>query len=404
MFLRHGFVVSMRRSLLSAVLILSALFSASAAEAGYAHLVIDANSGKVLTSRHADKLNYPASLTKMMTLYMTFEAIHHGRLSWKSHIRMTKRAARVVPLKLGIRAGDKITVRQAVLGMIVLSANDAAEAMCDHLARAKRTSCGAMLTRKAHALGMSKTTFRNGSGLPDRRQRTTARDMAKLGLALMRDYPREYKLFSTRSFKFRGRTIHGHNRLMYRYSGMDGIKTGFTNASGFNIVTAVNKDGRHVVGVLMGGKSARWRDKQMAALLDRTVPKASRVRGPLRIAPKPDVDPVLTASLGPVPLPTPRAQPDLATGSIVARMAGGWQIQIAAVETERDARAMLDQARSASRNALAGAAAEALKVQRGNGAFYRARFSGFSDKQTARRACHALERRSMDCFVIAPSG
>jgi serine-type D-Ala-D-Ala carboxypeptidase (penicillin-binding protein 5/6) len=402
MFLRHGFGVSMRRSLPSVVLVLCALFSASVAEAGHAHVVIDANSGKVLSSSHADTLNYPASLTKMMTLYMTFEAIHHGKLRWNSPITMTKRAARVVPLKLGIRAGDRITAREAVLGMIVLSANDAAEAMCDHLARGKKTSCGAMLTRKAHALGMSRTTFRNGSGLPDRRQKTTARDMARLGLALMRDYPKEYKLFATRSFKFRGRTIHGHNRLMYRYSGMDGIKTGFTNASGFNIVTAVNKGGRHVVGVVMGGATARARDQKMAALLDKTLPRASRGRGPARIPEEPDVDPVLTASLGPVPLPEPRAQ--LQPSSAPLATSGQWQIQIAAVETEGDARAMLAEARSASRRALGGAVARSLKVTNGGNAFYRARFSGFASRETAHGACRALKARSMDCFVIAPSG
>ncbi|HWU60510.1 MAG TPA: D-alanyl-D-alanine carboxypeptidase family protein, partial [Ensifer sp.] len=244
----------------------STLLAAQPAAAGYAHFVLDANTGKVLASENADTLNHPASLTKMMTLYMTFEAIHAGRIGWDTRIPMTSRAAHVIPLKLGVRAGQSLTVREAVLGMIVLSANDAAETMCDYLAG--RGDCGSMLTRKARQLGMTRTTFRNGSGLPDSRQVTTARDMARLGVSLIRDYPSEYRLFSTRAFSFRGRGIHGHNRLMYRYHGMDGIKTGYTNASGFNIVTAVNDGGRRVIGVVMGGRTAGARDAKMAALLN----------------------------------------------------------------------------------------------------------------------------------------
>lgn len=404
MALPSGFGVFMRRSLISAALFVSVLLSATAAEAGYAHLVMDAKTGKVLSANHADTLNYPASLTKMMTLYLTFEALHLGRLKWNSRIVMTKRAARAVPLKLGVRAGDKITVREAVLGMIVLSANDAAEAMCDRLAGGKM-SCGAVLTRKAHALGMKRTTFRNGSGLPDRRQKTTARDMARLGLALKRDFPKEYKLFSTRSFKFRGRTIHGHNRLMYRYPGMDGIKTGFTNASGFNIVTAVSKGGREVVGVVMGGRSAASRDRQMAALLDKALPKASRERQPLRPAPAREVDPVLTASLGPIPLPATRSYPEAESPLPLAPLAAGkWQIQIAAVDTRDAAMAMLVRARDADRSALGRALAQAIKVEKNGASFFRARFSGFDSRETARNVCKSLTAHDFKCFVVGASG
>jgi D-alanyl-D-alanine carboxypeptidase (penicillin-binding protein 5/6) len=403
MTLPYGFGVFMRRSLFPAALLVTALFSATVAEAGQAHLVMDAKTGKVLSASHADSLNYPASLTKMMTLYMTFEALHQGRLEWNSRIVMTKRAARVVPLKLGVRAGDRITVREAVLGMIVLSANDAAEAMCDRLA-GRRTNCGAMLTRKAHALGMKNTTFRNGSGLPDRRQKTTARDMARLGLALMRDYPKEYKLFATRSFKFRGRTIHGHNRLMYRYPGMNGIKTGFTNASGFNIVTAVSKGGRQVVGVVMGGSTAARRDRQMAALLDKALPKASKGRIRPHREPVREVDPVLTASLGPVPLPSPRAYSEGENPLPADVLTSRWQIQIAAVDTRTAALAMLKRARSADRRALGEAVAEALRVEGKGAAFYRARFSGFASRETARDACKALTARDFQCFVVGTQG
>jgi serine-type D-Ala-D-Ala carboxypeptidase (penicillin-binding protein 5/6) len=408
---RPRFDVSLRNLLLSAaVMLTTALLPVAQAHAGYAHIVVDSNNGKVLAASHADTRNYPASLTKMMTLYMAFEAMHKGRLHWNSKIVMTKRAAAAVPLKLGIRAGRSITAREAVLSMIVLSANDSAEAMCDHLA-GRKTSCGAMLTRKAHQLGMKSTTFRNGSGLPDRRQVTTARDMARLGQALMRDYPKEYALFSTRSFKFRGRTIHGHNRLMYRYKGMDGIKTGFTNASGFNIVTAVNRDGKHVIGVVMGGRSSRARDNRMAALLDKAMPRASTRKGRGHDVPaKPDME-LLTASISKVPVPAPRAYMSLAKTStkapVVAAVndafSGGWQIQIAAVDSEHAARKLLQQASASAPSRLAGASPMTQPVG-DNAGLVRARFAGFASQSAALDACHQLKARSFDCFVLSDNG
>ncbi|KAJ32896.1 peptidase M15, partial [Agrobacterium tumefaciens] len=250
---------------------------ASPAQAGYAHFIMDANTGKVLAARNADVLNHPASLTKMMTLYLTFEALHAGKLRWDQKITMSKNGASVIPSKLYVRQGQTFTVREAVYGMIVKSANDMAEGMGDHLGGSE-ARFAEMMTRKARQLGMTKTVFRNASGLPNKSQVTTARDMAKLGLALQRDFPKEYSLFATQSFNFRGKRIRGHNNLMYRYQGMDGIKTGYTNASGFNLVSAVNHNGRRVVGVVLGGKTARSRDAQMAALLDKAVPQASRGR------------------------------------------------------------------------------------------------------------------------------
>lgn len=262
---------------IAVLLVMGAWLFAVEAKAGYADFILDVNSGKVLQSTNADELNHPASLTKMMTLYMVFEALRDGRLKWDQKIVMSANGARTIPMKLGIRAGDTYTVREAVFGMIVRSANDVAEGMGDHLYGSEDRFAQAM-TAKARQLGMSRTVFRNGSGLPDSQQVTTARDMARLGLALMRDFPREYQLFATPSFTFRGKPIRGHNNLMYRYKGMDGIKTGFTNASGFNLVSAVNDNGRRVIGVVLGGKSARSRDARMAELLDEAMPKAT-VRG-----------------------------------------------------------------------------------------------------------------------------
>ncbi len=388
------------------------LFSSTlTASPGQAHLVIDANSGKTLSSRNANVLNHPASLTKMMVLYATFEALHSGRLNWRQNIVMSKRAARVIPFKLGVRAGNPLTVREAVMGMIVLSANDAAEAMCDHLS-GKGRSCGAFLTRKARAIGMSRTTFTNGSGLPDKRQVTTARDMATLGLALQRDYPKEYALFATRSFKFRGRVIRGHNNLMYRYKGMDGIKTGFTNASGFNIVTAVNDSGRHLVGVVMGGKTARSRDKHMAALLDSAMRKATsgkateiaRLTRPHAVTlPKTNI---------PVPAPADRgtgvevAASETTVSDVIqayapeAVMRSTWEVQIAATDSQDSALSLLLKAQPGIPGKFRHITPYTQEITRGEATLYRARFTGFDALSSALSACRQLRANEYECMVV----
>jgi serine-type D-Ala-D-Ala carboxypeptidase (penicillin-binding protein 5/6) len=221
----------------------------------------------VLASDNQDALNYPASLTKMMTLYLAFEALHSGQLAWDQKMTMSENAESKEPFKLAVGVGRKVTVREAVEGIIVLSANDAAVAIAEQLAGSE-DAFGKLMTEKAHQLGMSNTVFKNPSGLPDPEQVTTARDMAALGLALMRDYPEEFKMFSMRGFQFRGMKLRGHNNLMYRYAGVDGIKTGFTDASGYNVVTSATKNGRRVVGVVMGEKTASIRDDKMASMLD----------------------------------------------------------------------------------------------------------------------------------------
>lgn len=241
---------------------------ATSAFAGHATLIADAATGQVLESENADVQNYPASLTKMMTLYLTFEALHKGVLHWDDKIVLSENAESKEPFKFAIGAGKMITVNEAVLGMIVLSANDAAVAVAEKLGGSE-AAFGEIMTAKARALGMNNTVFRNPAGLPDPQQMTTAADMAKLAVALMRDYPEDYKLFSTRTFKFRGMKFHGHNRVMTRYPGADGIKTGYTEASGYNLVSSASRNGKRVVGVVLGGKTSQARDEEMTALLDK---------------------------------------------------------------------------------------------------------------------------------------
>ena len=252
----------------SAFLTVAAAFGPSTAEAGRAHVILDANTGQILEAENADAINYPASLTKMMTLYLTFEALHQKRFGWDDRLVMSENAESKEPYKFAVGAGNKITVREAVMGMIVLSTNDAAVAVAETLAGSEQ-AFGQMMTAKARALGMTSTVFTNPAGLPDPNQVTTAADMARLGLALMRDYPEEYKLFATTCLTFRSMKFRGHNNLLSTYPGADGIKTGYTKASGYNLVSSASNGSRRVVGVVLGGDSAAERDGQMAALFDK---------------------------------------------------------------------------------------------------------------------------------------
>ncbi|WP_425467533.1 D-alanyl-D-alanine carboxypeptidase family protein [Rhizobium glycinendophyticum] len=251
------------------LLCLSMPIAATRVEAAtHANILVDARTGEVLEAMNADALTYPASLTKMMTLYLTFEALHSGRLSWDQRLVISKNANDKEPYKFAIGAGNTISVREAVLGMVVLSANDAATAVAETLAGSE-SAFGVVMTVKAHKLGMNDTVFTNPSGLPDPSQVTTATDMARLGLALIRDYPEEYKLFASRGMTFRGMKFRGHNPFLVRYPGADGIKTGYTKAAGHNIVTSATNGERRLVGVVLGAASNDARNTEIINLFDR---------------------------------------------------------------------------------------------------------------------------------------
>ncbi|WP_105384235.1 D-alanyl-D-alanine carboxypeptidase [Neorhizobium alkalisoli] len=381
--------------------------SRTPAEAGYAHFIYDAQSGKVLASENADVINHPASLTKMMTLYMTFEALKDGRLGWDQQIVMTANAASKIPFKLGVKAGQTITVREAVLAMAVRSANDAAAAMADHLGGTEERF-GVMMTQKARALGMSRTVFRNASGLPDDSQVTTARDMGMMALALIRDFPREYQLFSMRAFEFRGKRIRGHNNLMYRYPGMDGVKTGYIRASGFNIASAVNINGRRVIGVVLGGKTARRRDDQMVALLDKYVPGTGAASGGLLALEQQKRDPAgaqplaLVAPRKEITLGAPPAKASIANLYATPQKPVGplWQIQIAAAGDRETASAMLEKALPLLTTDFGRIAPSVESYAEAGKEYFRARLVGFADQNTATRACSVLQAKAVNCFVV----
>ncbi|MFN3441733.1 MAG: D-alanyl-D-alanine carboxypeptidase family protein [Rhizobium rosettiformans] len=264
-------MTDLSRRLLLALAVTLSIIAPAAAEIkkpGHAHILVDAATGTILEAENADMVLYPASLTKMMTLYLTFEALHSGRFDWDQRLVISQNANDKEPYKFAVGAGNTISVREAVMGMVVLSTNDAATAVAETLAGSEE-AFGQMMTLKARELGMTSTVFTNPSGLPDPRQVTTATDMARLGLALIRDFPEEYKLFASRGMTFRGMKFRGHNAFLVQYPGAEGIKTGFTNASGYNIVTAASNGERRLVGVVLGADSANARTQEMITLFDR---------------------------------------------------------------------------------------------------------------------------------------
>lgn len=236
-------------------------------QARYAAIVVDAASGEVLYARRADQPRYPASITKVMTAYLVFEALATGRLSLNDPVVFSRAAANQAPSKLGLRPGDSLTVDQALRIVATKSANDVAVALAEKIGGTE-ARFAALMTLRAQELGMTNTRFVNASGLPDTRQISTARDIAILSRAVMRDYPQYYSYFSTKSTTFRGQTIPTHNRLLLRMPGFDGLKTGYTNASGYNLAASAVRDGRRLITVVLGGNSTAARDENVEDLLN----------------------------------------------------------------------------------------------------------------------------------------
>ena len=282
-------------------------------------MILDANTGAILHNDDGDEPRHPASLTKMMTLYLTFETLESGRLSMTDLVKVSQEAASAAPSNLDLEPGEEISVANAIRALITKSANDVAVALAEKIG-GSQGNFARLMNARARDLGMSKTHFKNASGLPDPDQVTTARDMITLGLRLQDDFPSYYPLFATRAFSYQGSTYRNHNTLMNHFAGIDGIKTGYTRASGFNLVSSVRRNGRHVVGAVFGGNSAGSRNGEMRSLLTRALTRASNVKtrkpapaliAKLKSAPKPAVRPepkVAAAKIKPaVPAPAPVA-------------------------------------------------------------------------------------------------
>ena len=417
------------------VLAASQVFASEQAQARYASIIVDADTGEVLRSRNADTHRYPASLTKMMTLYLLFEAVDSGRLGLNSKLKVSKRAARQPASKLGLNAGSTIRVEDAVRALVVKSANDIAVVVAEALGKTEKRFAERM-TRKARALGMSSTTFRNASGLPNRAQRSTARDMATLARALMRDFPHRYHYFDDQRFRYRGREHRTPNRLLGHYRGIDGIKTGYIRASGFNLVASAERNDRRIIAVVFGGKTARSRNKHMAALLDMGFerlasrrsahnrllvvgtprpPSSSALAAPaprhkpatIRLAAAPAAAPV--ESIGarspePVEIAASPLLPPVKPGGAGEGLAGAaaadwiWGVQVGAYTTVTAAEIALRRA-AVRAPLLNGAAPTLVPRAEGRATLYRARFMGLH-KNDANRACQTLRPAPIPCAVI----
>lgn len=234
-----------------------------------AAMVVDLNTGKVLFEEHADKARFPASITKVMTLYMLFEQMKKGQFAPDTELKVSEWAASRPPSKIGVKAGQTIKVEDAMLALVTKSANDVATVVAENIAGSE-DAFARMMTHKARMIGMTDTVFANASGLPDERQKTTARDLITLGRRMLEDFPTESEVFQTRAFRYGKRLYHNHNRLLSTYAGMEGMKTGYTRASGFNLLASCRRGDKHLIAVVIGGSSSRQRNNRMTNLLDRS--------------------------------------------------------------------------------------------------------------------------------------
>ena len=393
---RHRRAVPLRLAalILALAVLATVLPTAARAQIGsdrYSSIVVDAATGRVLEAANPDAPRHPASLAKLMTLYMTFEALRDRRISAGELVPVSAHAASMEPSKLGIVPGTRLTVEDAILGLVTKSANDAAAALGELLGGSE-DRFAQMMTLRARALGMSHTTFTNASGLPDPDQWSTARDLAILARHMVADFPSFYPYFSTRSFTFGHRVIFNHDRMLQSYPGADGMKTGYTEASGHNLVTSAVHSGVRLIGVVLGAASNPERDAHMAALLDqgfeemdvpveRRTMVASRVPGLVSAAHAATLadQPMRQASRG-------RPPP-----------AGSWSIQVGSFSNEKAAR---EAAMNARRAADGGEARVESTSQRGKTA-WRAQVTGLSAAE-AQGACSSLARRKAPCIVLRP--
>ena len=397
-----------------------------------AAIIVDANTNNVLYSRSADVLRSPASLTKIMTLYVLFAYMRAGKLSPDTELKVTVHAAAQAPTKLGLKPGSTIKVQDAILALVTKSANDAAAVIAENIGGTE-PNFARIMTQTAHNLGMKKTTFRNASGLPNDEQLTTARDMAILAMHIMRDYPDYYSVFETKYFTYKGRRFRNHNRLLFGYRGTDGIKTGYTRASGFNLTASVRRDDKHLVGVVLGGRTGAQRDAALRTLLDQHWSKATSSK------PKPTTS-FIASLLGPATPPPPSRKPAFALAaatpspspvmpvpaieegdtsgpgdsvrtsispnrpapraSASPRYDGNYHVQVGAFMSESDAQNRLGMVQQRAHKLLNGHLPFTASFTKGSTEWYRARFAGFS-KTDAQSTCDALKRMRLECIAMA---
>ena len=395
-----------RVGLISIILWAFAL-TAFGAERRYASIVVDADTLEIIHARQIDDLRYPASLTKVMTLYLTFDALNAGQLHLKEPIRVSRIAAQTPPSKLGLKTGQTITVENLIKALAVKSANDAAVVLAERLAGSEEAFTHQM-TAKARSLGMTKTTFKTANGLPHSEQKTSARDMEKLASNILNNHRRYYHYFGLKNFSYGGQTYTNTNKLLPTLEGVDGFKTGYTRASGYNLIISAQREGRRLIAVVLGGASGTSRNEHMTDLVERSF----KVMG---IAP---VKSLPSVSVAKEPLPK-RKYPQMAVNSSVKlrgrdkqtilvspdkpplklannRHANNWGIQIGAFLNRNEAQAQID--------AVAGVTGikngHIRPLTRNGQTLYRARYEKLSITK-AQAACKALANLSTGCLIVA---
>ncbi len=422
---------------------------------GTGAIIINEATGEVLYSRNPDKKLYPASMTKVMTLYLTFEALQKGTLTLDTQLPVSRQAATRAPSKLGLNVGSTISVEDAILGLVTRSANDAATVLAEGIGGTEE-DFGYLMTAKARQLGMRNTVYRNASGLPNKEQVSTPRDQATLGIAIHRDFPKHYAYFGTRSFTYKGQTHTSHNRFALNYKGADGIKTGFIGMSGFNLLAAAQRDGTRLVGVVFGGSTAKSRDAYMGEIMDASF---SRARGSdlpgveyvknddddktvvaakteptvvrVKVAGFPDEAPkarvVTMATLDdqlapeaapavtmPAALSPPAASEDdganqsVVTAALESQEAdianagpAGWAVQVGAFSKKDAARAFAQKVAGKLSDTLDHVTAS-VSAANGKKVLYRSRLVGFNSRNEAQDACAVLKRGKVSCIIVAP--
>jgi len=394
----------------AALLFLAAtLTQPASARSRYAEMVVDGENGRILVARNVDARKYPASLTKIMTLYMVFEALDNGKLKLEQRLKTSRRAAGQPASKLGLRRGETITVRQAILALVTKSANDVATVVAEAIGGTE-FKFALLMTRRARDLGMSRSTFRNASGLPNRRQLSTARDMARLALAIRRDFPRHFDYFSKTSFRYRGKTYRNHNNLIGNLQGVDGIKTGYIRASGFNLVASASRGEGRLVGVLFGGRSAESRDQRMRKLLTNGFNRLQR--SDEKGLPKNFVRPRgRRDGFGHVPLPRQKplrtaARSNLADKIAISKRAPqfgiAWSVQIGAFNHVASVQQHLRKLSGALPDLLSRAKVSIEAIENDRSVFYRARLHGMNERQ-ASELCRRIKSAKFDCLTVAPA-
>lgn len=392
------------------VFLIAFLFIKSAG-ASTSSIMVNAEDGKVMYEMNADELRYPASLTKLMTLYITFNALEHGHIKLDDRLKVSNTAAGRSPSKLGVAAGETISVKDAIMAVIVKSANDCATVLAEKFAPSE-AAFAELMTKTAHQMGMHDTTFRNASGLPHSKQKTTARDMAILALAVYHHFPQYYKWFSYNSFYYNGKKISGHNHILKTFEGADGMKTGYTAASGYNIITSAKRNGHRVIAVTMGHKYLSERDKKVSLMMDVGLKELKK---------SPDVNTKVLASK--INNAAPENVSFAAQKSsknrnikvaqvvkntarnkkVMGGVSGQYAVQVGSFSDYKRAQSHAQDIKNKLARKYGGYRAKVEKVNVQNGVMYRSKVVGMA-KNTAKEICSGFKKQNKSCLVVRDSG